>query len=80
MTALAILVQTMALARILLMDTTAAVQQVLLENSAIKVSLLNMPVNQRIPRIRVFKIYNNIYNIISFQGNKYLCVCFYVQI
>ena len=56
MTALTILVKTMELAWILLMDTTAAVQQVLLENSVIKVSLLKMPVNQRTPRIRTFKI------------------------
>ena len=40
MTALLIPVNTMELARILLMDTTAAVQQVLLENNARKVSLL----------------------------------------
>ena len=46
MTALAILVKTMELARILLMDTTAAVQQVLLENSVKKVSLLKKQVDQ----------------------------------
>ena len=57
MTALLIPVNTMELARILLMDTTAAVQQVLLENNVRKVSLLKeKSVNQRTPRIREFKI------------------------
>ena len=40
MTALPIPVKTMDLARILLVDTTAAVQQVLLENNVRKLSLL----------------------------------------